>query len=136
MARYLGSKSVLYLSASGASAAISVPNLTKFNLSNARKLVDVTACADTNMTYLPGLPDFKGSFEVFFDDTNTAALFTASSSSTANKFYLYPSSDAATLYFYGTAWPSLSNFDSGGVGGGIKLSFEFAAASTITAKMS
>ena len=136
MARYLGNKSVAYISASGTTAAVDVPNLSKFGVGNARALVDVTACNDANMKYLPGLPDYKGSLEVFFDDANTAALFTAAASSDGVLMYLYPSALAPARYFYGPAWVSITNFDSGGIGGPAKVSLDWAANGTWTQKLS
>lgn len=136
MARYLGQKAVAYISASGSTAAVNVPNLSKFGIGNARDLVDVTACGDANMTYLPSLPDYKGSLEVFFDDANSAALFTAAASTDGVNMYLYPSADAASRYWYGQAWVSITDFDSGGISGPAKVSLEWGAKGTWGAKLS
>lgn len=136
MARYLGTKAVAYISASGSTAAVNVPNLTKFGVGNARSMNDVTACNDANMRYLPGLPDYKGSLDVFFDDTNTAALFTSAASTDGVLMYLYPSAAAPTRYFYGPAWVSITSFDSGGINGPAKVSLDWAANGTWAEKLS
>ena len=131
MARYPGGQAVVYLSASGATAAVNVPNLTMFGIDTPRAMIDVTACNDANKKYVPsGIPDYGGKMDVWFDDTNTAALFTAATSSTACSMYCYPSANAAGRYFSGTAWVSVDNFQSGGIGGGAKLAISWKAAGT------
>jgi hypothetical protein len=128
VARYPGSQSVIYLATTSAGAAVNVPNLTKFGIGTPQSLIDVTACNDTNKTYLKdNIPDYKGSFDVWFDDTNTANLFTAAAQTAGCKMYCYPSANAAGRYWHGPAWVVISNFDSGGIGGGAKLSVTWGA---------
>lgn len=131
MARYPGAQAVLYLSSSGATAAVNVPNLTQFGVDSPQDFVDVTAANDTCKTWVKtNIPDYGGSADVWFDDANTAALYTAAASTTACKMYCYPSANAATKYFYGTAWVVISNFSSGGVNGGAKCTLTWKAAGT------
>ena len=132
MARYLGQKAVVYMSASGSTAAVNVPNLEKFGIQFPRNLVDVTCCNDANKQYLQDLPDFKGSFDVLFNDANTAALFTSAASSDGVLMYCYPSAAAPTKYWYGPAWASVQSFDSGGVSGKAKLQLNWGANGTWT----
>jgi hypothetical protein len=64
---------------------------------------EVTAFGDANKTYVQGLKDVKGTLTGFFDDTNTN-IFTGADSADGVKLYLYPSSNAPTVYWYGPAW--------------------------------
>lgn len=136
MGRYLGTKSVLYVSSAVATAAANLPDLTQFSIDNSKALVDVTACGDPHMKYVPALSDFKGESEIFFDDANTAALFVAAASTTGVNMYAYPSSDCPTLYAYGTAWIAGTKFSTGGVNAPIKVSFNWGAKGTWTWKLS
>ena len=103
MARYHGGKGVLYLSTTGTGAAVASVALSQWSIDKATDKVDVTAFGDANKTYVQGLPDIKGSISGWFDDTNDA-LFDGSESPDGIKLYLYPSSDAPTVYHYGPAW--------------------------------
>lgn len=110
MARYAGRSGVIYQSTSGSGSATNVANAQKWSLQFPRDLIEVTALGDSNKTYVQGLSDVKGSATVFYDDSATAALFTSAASSDGVKLYLYPSSTAATKYFYGPAWVQVSDF--------------------------
>lgn len=107
MARYHGKKGVVYMSTSGSGTAVLVASLNSWSLNSPTDKVEVTAFADTNKVYVQGLPDISGSISGFFDDTSDA-LYDASRSTDGVKMYLYPSSDAATKYWYGTAWVDFS----------------------------
>lgn len=121
MARYVGRKATLYLSSSGSTAAVNVANLTKWSLSFSRDKIDVTACNDANKATMTGLPDIKGSFEAWFDDTATATLFTGAASADGVKAYMYPSADAPTKFFGGPAYIDITNFEAA-VSGAVKVS--------------
>ncbi len=103
MSRYHGKAGVVYASATGTGAATNVVYLTSWSLDMATDKVEVTAFQDANKTYVQGLRDIKGSFNGFWDSA-TDQLFDASESADGIKLYLYPSSDAPTIYFYGPAW--------------------------------
>lgn len=103
MARYSGGKGVVYLSTTGTGAAVATVALSNWSLDRSTDKYDVTAFNDPNKTYVQGLKDIKGSLAGWFDDTNDA-LFDASESADGVKLYLYPSSDAPTVYHYGPAW--------------------------------
>lgn len=64
---------------------------------------EVTAFGDSNKTYVQGLKDIKGTLKGFWDSSQDA-LFDGSESADGVKLYLYPASNAATIYFYGPAW--------------------------------
>lgn len=125
MAKYHGSKGLVYMN-TGAGSASSFSGLTSWSLDRSTDAVEVTCFGDTNKTYVQGLPDVKGSFSGFWDDGTIDTLFNAAGSSTAVSFYLYPASTAITKYEYGTAWVSASvdcSSDSA-----IKVSCDFVAA--------
>lgn len=107
MARYHGKSGVVYMSVSGSGTATSVTALRSWTLNAPTDKVEVTAFGDSNKQYVQGLPDFTGSLAGWWDDTSDT-LYDASRSTTAVKMYLYPSSDAATKYWYGTAWVDFS----------------------------
>lgn len=129
MAKYAGRKGLVYMGTSAGGAASSVIGLMSWNLDRATDKIEVTAFGDSNKTYVQGLPDLKGSFEGFWDDTETK-VFTAAASSGAVNMYLYPSSDALTKYAYGTAWVDASI--EVGVNDAVKVSCDFVAASSWT----
>lgn len=124
MAAYAGRKGVIYLSTTGTGAASSVLKLNKWSLNRATDKIEVTAFGDANKTYVQGLPDIKGQFSGFWDDTESKP-FTAAASTDGCKIYLYPSSDAPTKYWYGPAWMDLSMDDP--VSGAATISASFAA---------
>lgn len=124
MAAYAGRKGVIYLSTTGAGAASSVIKLNKWSINRTTDKIEVTSFGDANKTYVQGLPDVKGSFSGFWDDTESKP-FTAAASADGCKLYLYPSSDAPTKYWYGPAWLDVSMDDP--VSGAATISSAFAA---------
>jgi hypothetical protein len=124
VAKYPARKGVIYLSTSGSGSASAVIGLNKWTLDQTTDKIDVTAFGDTNKTYVQGLPDIKGTFSGFWDDTETKPG-TGASSTDGVKLYLYPSSDAATKYKCGPAWLDLS-FDVS-VSGAVAVNGSFVA---------
>ena len=107
MARYAGRKGLVYISTTGTGAASSVIGLTTWNIDMATDKIDVTGFGDTNKQYVQGLRDQKGSFAGNWDDTEKK-MYGASQSADGCRIYLYPSSDAMGVYFYGPAWLDFS----------------------------
>jgi hypothetical protein len=127
MAKYAGRKGVVYMSSSGSGTASSVVGMSKWSIDMSTDKIEVTAFGDTNKTYVQALRDLQGAFEGLYDDTETK-IFAGAQSSDGVKLYLYPSSDAATKYAYGTAWLDASmDVD---ISGAVKISAKFAAASS------
>jgi hypothetical protein len=129
MARIHGRKGRLYvgLANSGATAE-PVTFLNQWDIKFETDKEEVTAFGDTNKVYVSGLPDAQGSFAGFYDDTS-AQLYTAASDGAARKFYLYPTTDSTSVYFFGTA---LFDFNvQGEVSGSVKVSGSWAAASAV-----
>jgi hypothetical protein len=127
MAAYHGKSGVVYLSTTGSGNASQVIKLTEWSANMATDRVEVTAFGDTNKTYVQGLKDLQGAFSGFWDDTETK-VFGAADSADGCKLYLYPSSDAPTKYWYGTAWLDAS-IDTG-VSAAVAISGTFVAASS------
>ena len=124
MARYAGRNSVVYMSTTGAGAATTTVSLSNWTLDLSTDKFEVTAFADANKSYVQGLKDIKGTITGFLDDTGLS-LFTAADSVDGCKLYLYPSSAAATMYWYGPAWLDASIAVP--VGGAATISGNFAA---------
>lgn len=125
MAIYHGKKGRVYLSTSGSSEATDVSKLTKWTIDLTQDTVEGSCFGDTNKVYVQGLADAKGTLDFLFDDT-VDTLFNAAASTTACKMYLYPSSDAITKYWYGTAWISIKNVETD-IGGVVKGSADWVA---------
>jgi hypothetical protein len=102
MARYHGRKGDVKISTSGTGNASTIA-LTEWTLNMATDKVEVTSFGDANKTYVQGLKDLTGTLSGVWDSA-VDSLFTASDSTDGLKMYLYPSTDAATKYWYGPAW--------------------------------
>ena len=130
MARIHGRRGRLYVGLASDSATPSpVSFLNQWAVEFTVDKADVTCFGDGNKTYVSGLPDASGTFAGFYD-TDTAQLYTASQDGLARKFYLYPDTNDAGDYWYGTA---LFDFSvSGSVSDAVSISGSWAAASGIT----
>lgn len=124
MAVYPGRNGVVYLSTTGSGAASNVIKLNAWTLNKTTDKIEVTAFGDANKTYVQGLPDLQGTFSGFYDETETKP-FTGADSTDGVKLYLYPSSNAPTVYWYGPAWLDAS-IDTG-VANAVTISGSFAA---------
>jgi hypothetical protein len=112
------------MSTTGGGTAVSVVNMKAWSLSMPTDKIEVTAFGDANKKYVQGLPDVSGDLSGWWDDTSDA-LYDASRSTDGVKMYLYPSSDAASKYWYGPAWVDFSiDVD---VSGAIEVSASFVA---------
>lgn len=126
MAKYAGRKGKVMIGAAAGSAAILV-NLAQWSIDRTSERFDVTSFGDSNKTYVQGLPDLTGSISGFWSHDETT-LFDAAIAAGAVNMYLYPSTDAAGIYWYGTAFIDASI--SVPVNGPVAISGSFAAAST------
>lgn len=95
------------MSTTGAGTAVRVLNIKSYSLSFETEKVDVTAFEDANKVYVQGLPDITGDLTFEWDDADPS-LYQASQSADGVKMYIYPSIDAMSRYFYGTAWVDFS----------------------------
>lgn len=124
MARYAGKKGMVYISTNGTGAATKVLSLTSWSIDMVTDKIDVTSFGDTNKQYVQGLPDVKGAFAGNWDSAETK-LYDAARSSDGCRLYLYPNSEATSVYHYGPAWVDFSmNCDSTGA---IKVSANWVA---------
>lgn len=123
MSRYHGKKAVAYLSITGSGSA-SLIQMADWTLNMATDKVEVTSFGDANKTYVQGLKDISGSLSGFWTDSDTK-LFDAADSTDGCKLYLYMSSDASGLYFYGPAW--LDSSINTGVNAAVAVSGNFVA---------
>jgi hypothetical protein len=127
MARFHGRFGSLYVDLAGGGSASPVANLDKWTVDRVTDKVDVTAMGDSNKTYVTGLPDAKGTFSGFFDDT-AADLYAAASDGVARSFYLY--AKLPKPYWYGQAYFDQSS--TGGVKEAVAVSGSWVAAGAIT----
>jgi hypothetical protein len=128
MARFHGRSGALYVDVAGTGAAPSpVANTAKWTIDRTTDKVEDTALGDSNKQYLSGLPDGKGTFSGFLDDS-AQQLYLAASDGVARKFYLY--ARVPDVYWYGTALFDMSA--AGGVAEAVTISGNWTAASTIT----
>lgn len=98
---------MVYMSTTGSGAATTVIKLNHWTLNQTTDKIEVTAFGDANKTYVQGLKDIQGTLSGFFEETETKP-WTAADSSTGCKLYLYPSSDAPSIYWSGPAWLDMS----------------------------
>lgn len=131
MAKYAGRKGRVMMAASSGGAAVTV-GMAEWSLDMTSDRFEVTSFGDANKTYVQGLKDLSGSFSGFWDNADTT-LFDAADAAGAVNMYVYPSTDAITLYWYGTAFVDASI--SVPVGGAVAINGSFAAASTWTKKL-
>ena len=129
MARRHGRNGRLYASITSGGSAESIAFLQSWTIDAATDRIDVTAMGDTTKTYVAGLPDAKGTYAGFYDDS-TAQLFTAAADGVARKFYLYPDAqNTPGQYFFGTAFFDQST--AGGVTDAVKINGNWSAATPI-----
>lgn len=130
MARISGRRGRVYIGlASDSADAEPLPFQATWSINFTTPKIDVTAMGDNNKTYVADLPDASGQFSGFYDDA-TAQTYTAATDGLARKFYLYPTTAATGVYFFGTVLPDFSV--EGGVGDAVKVTSSWAAASSIT----
>ena len=124
-----GRRGRLYVGlASSTAAAEAIANLKNWSITFQTDQSDVTVFGDANKTYVAGLPDVGGSYNGFYD-TASAQLYTAATDGAARRFYLYPTTDSLTTYWFGTA-----TFDfnvEGDVAGPVTLQGQFKAATAV-----
>lgn len=130
MARRHGRKGRLYVETTAGGTASPLAGLTGWSFESSTDKEDVSAMGDANKQYVAGLPDATGDFEGKWDD-EAASTYAASIDGTARKFYLYPSTDISTKYFFGTGFFDFSL--EGDVEGALEFSGEWMAASNIVA---
>lgn len=129
MSRISGKRGRIYIGIASGAAASPLPFQASWSLDASTDRMEVTAFEDVNRTYISGLPDAKGDFSGFYDDS-TAQTYTAAVDGTARNFYLYPSLLTATQYWFGQVFVDFSI--DGKVDGPVNMKATWNAASTIS----
>lgn len=134
----------LYLGV-GANAAAPVPKqasngtaVSKFELQMGVDFAEDTGQGDVSKTYVPGLGDFSGSLDMFYQDVTTAGalqhqLIDAAVAGTLLRFYAYPMAGLAitTVYWYGFIYLSLKSVPAD-VSALVTASFDMKAGGSVT----
>jgi hypothetical protein len=125
-----GRKGRLYadVSAAGTSAAIPIANLNSWSINRTTDKIEVTSFGDSTKTYVVSLADAQGDFSGFWDTAGDQYKL-SNAIDGGRKFYIYPSVDDATKYWYGTAHWDVSV--SSQVSGAVEVSGSWAAATSI-----
>jgi hypothetical protein len=100
---YHGRDAAVYISTTAAGTAAPLLTLTAWTMDRSTNRVDVTNFDSTNQEELQGWPSLRGTFEGFWNDTETK-LFAATNSADGVKFYGYPTRRAPSKYVACTAW--------------------------------
>lgn len=117
--------------ADGSGSAVPVACLNSWSISASTDKVDVTCFGDTNKAFVAGLPDVQGDYAGNYDtDGGNDAMWDVAIDEASRKFYLYPTTDDATHYWYGTGFFDFTS--SGRVDGAVELSGSWAAAGAVT----
>jgi hypothetical protein len=128
VSRIHGRNGRVYMNLTSAGTAEPVAFLSSWSINFEVDKEEVTAFGDVNKIYVAGLPDASGEFSGFYDDASTQT-YTAASDGIARKFYLYPSTNAAGQYWWGTVFPDFKV--NGAVAGAVEISSSWNAGSTI-----
>lgn len=128
MGRQSGRKGRVYFDVAGGGSASPLPFIAKWSLKASTAFLDATAMDDTTKVTVADIPDASGEFSGFYDSA-TNQTYTAAIDGLARKFYLYPTLDVATTYFFGTINADFSV--DGGVGTTVSVQSSWAAATPI-----
>lgn len=131
MARLHGRQGRVYLSATTGGAAAPTVSLNSWSIDFSVDQVDATCFGDANKVYLAGLPDASGSFAGLYDDAGQGIL-AAAQDGLSRKMYMYPTTNDATKYWYGTVFVDVSY--EGAVDKAISASGKWKAAGVIAAQ--
>lgn len=126
--RIAGRNGRVYLAVASGGTAAAIPFISSYSASFETEKIDVTAFGDTGKVYVAGLPDSSGEFGGFYDDA-TAQTYTAAVDGLPRKFYLYPSLNTPTQYWFGEILPDFSI--NGAVDGAVEVSASWNASSPI-----
>jgi hypothetical protein len=108
MGRIHGRNGRIYMGiASDTASAEPLPFFANWSITFATEKANVTAMGDQNMVYVAGLPDAQGELAGFYDDA-TNQTYLAAVDGLPRKFYIYPSTNLSTQYWFGTILPDFS----------------------------
>jgi hypothetical protein len=103
MAKRHGKDGKVMMDPTGGSTVVEVASLNAWTLDASSANVDVTSYGNTNLQYVKGLPDYKGTVGGWWDATDTA-FFDAAFAQIAVMLELIPSTLDATAKFSGLAY--------------------------------
>jgi hypothetical protein len=128
VARIAGRNAAIYVGATTSAQASPLTYQNSWSMSFESEKIDVTAFGDSNKSYVAGIADAMGEFSGFYDDSSAQTL-TAAVDGLSRKFYLYPTSNTTSTYFFGTIFVDFSiNAE---VAGAVEVSAKWNAATTI-----
>lgn len=110
--------------------------VSKWEVQTGVDFAEDTGQGDVSKTYVPGLPDYSGSLDMFFQDADTAHLqydlIDAARNGTLLKHYAYPGLGAGVnnVYFYGLIYLSMKSLPAD-VGALVTASFDIKAGGAI-----
>ena len=107
MAIYHGRDGAMYLGVGLAGTPSPVLTLTAWSMDRSTERVDVTNFDSTNQEELQGWPALRGSYEGWWNSSETK-LFAAADSPDGNKAIFYPSKRIPSKYVSCTAWVDAS----------------------------
>lgn len=128
MSRIAGRNAAIYVGTTTSAQASPLTYQNSWSMSFEVEKIDVTAFGDTTKAYVAGIADASGEFAGFYDDASGQTL-AAALDGLSRKFYLYPNTNTATQYFFGTIFPDMSL--NAAVAGAVEVSSTWAAASPI-----
>lgn len=128
MSRIHGRNGIVYIGVNNADQASPTMYLSDWTINFTVAKVDVTAMGDQNLIWTAGLPDSSGDFTGFYD-TGSAQTYLAAQDGLPRNFYLYPTINQTTQYFFGQILPDYSL--TGSVTAAVTLKSTWNAASRI-----
>jgi hypothetical protein len=128
-----GAGAVIYLSADSGSAAIPLAEQVNYSIELDADIQDASALGSVWGSSVKGMNKWSGSCDGNFD-TGSKTLWTAGTSATAVKMYLYPLATSPTLYYYGSCFVKLGKVISGGVAAKSTSGFSFTGQGELAVK--
>lgn len=125
-----GRKGRIYgdISTDGTGAAVPIANLNSYSLNASTDKIEVTSFGDTSKSYVVSLPDAQGDMSGFWD-TDGDQYKLSKAIDGGRKFYLYPTTDTTTKYWFGKAFFDVSVNTT--VSGAVEVSGSWAIASSL-----
>ena len=127
MSRIAGRNAVIYFGATTAAQASPLTFAAQYSLNFSTNKIDVTAFQDRGKVVVAGLAAQSGDMRGWYDDA-AAQTYTAAVDGLARKLYIYPNTNTATQYFFGTVFADFSSDST--VDGAATFSSSFEAASS------
>jgi hypothetical protein len=128
LARIAGRNAAIYVGVTTSAAASPLTFQNSWSMSFEVEKIDVTAFGEQTKAYVAGIADASGEFSGFYDDASNQTL-AAALDGLSRRLYLYPNTNLATQYFFGTIFPDMSI--NAAVAGAAEVSSTWAAASPI-----